>query len=574
MRFNCHTHVFNAKSVFARHTLDILLNRITEWDLPDFVKKALTDQVKNILGKAGEYVDEEKLFRNLLRKISTSRDFKGILEHLSPADSLRVAISGGDALEDYAVEGLVDLLGRMGNALDQGDKDAAETDLKDAIAFLRIALLPSVRHVTEHLMEQLTSKDAVIALMMDITKDGRDRELFEKQLADTSQMVLAYPGRFFPFVAVNSRRPDHFTIMERALTGMGFVGVKLYPSLGYEIDSEEMYKVYAYCEERDVPLLMHCNEGGFYYQDKTRSHSDPKRWKPILRKHSNLKICFGHFGGGQYLAKQRIPSDSWTRTVLDLMEQHEGVYGDISSHTEPMKGGDAQKWYFENLSGLLNDARFRDRILFGTDYFLVRQRLKEKHHWRYFCKHLSETEFRRMAEQNPPDFLGLPKENRHPAWGVRNYVNFIYQHRDALQTTAPAWLKAQVKDQFGASATLPKPSLGALWSWNNKAHAFLYVFLAEGQLGQRAKEKGFAAAGMFKLRELAYWNKGFEPKEIWERKRKAMAENLDSFYRTNGATFEEKFNVKKALQVFENAFNDGTKRVYELGELCDRIYRY
>jgi hypothetical protein len=223
---------------------------------------------------------------------------------------------------------------------------------------------------------------------------------------------------------------------------------------------------------------------------------------------------------------------------------------------------------------LLKDPRYQRRILFGTDYFLVRTRLKEKHHWRYFRDHFSETEFIRISERNPADFLGLPKGNRKPAWNIQNYVGFVYQHRDQLMSNAPTWVKTTIKDRFGASATLPKPSLGTQWSWNNKAHAYLYVFLAEGQLSERQKKKGFDATGMLKMRDLAYWNKGFEAKEIWQRKLKAMAENLDTFCQTNGGSFEDKFNVKKAMKAFEKAFDDSAMYVHDMGELCDKVYRY
>ena len=57
-------------------------------------------------------------------------------------------------------------------------------------------------------------------------------------------------------------------------------------------------------------------------------------------------------------------------------------------------------------------------------------------------------------------------------------------------------------------------------------------------------------------------------------KLKAMAENLDTFCQTNGGSFEDKFNVKKAMKAFEKAFDDSAMYVHDMGELCDRVYRY
>lgn len=574
MRINCHAHIFNAKSVFTSETLEILLRRITEMEIPALVKTELAAQLGKILTKAGDYVDEEAFFRNVVKKVSTSKEFKDVLKTLASNDTLKLELGGGAALQDYAVDGLVRLLEKVGDALSQDDKDAAKADIGDALAFLRIALQPSIRHVTDILMEQLTLQDAVIPLVMDITHDGGDEKLLEKQLSDTSAQVLAYPGRIFPFVAVNTKRTDHFSIMETALNGRGFVGVKLYPSLGYPVNSPEMFKVYAYCEERSVPILMHCSEGGFYYSDETRSNSNPALWAPILKKHPNLKICFGHFGGAKYLTAQKIPASCWTRTILDLTTKFNGVYADIAYHSEPMDGGAAEQNYFKNLSLLLQNPDYRDRILFGTDFFLSRQRLTEKNYWKYFSKHLSENEFQQIAEDNPQRYLGLPGETQKASVPMANYIRFVYQQRGSLLSESPAWLKGAIKDLYGPTATLPKSSLGPKWSWNNKVHAYLYVFLAEGQLSDQQKAKGFDAVGLLKLRDLAYWNKGYEANEIWNLKLKAMAENLDSFFRANGGGYEKKQDSAKAIAALQMIFNNASTYIHEAGEACDAIYYF
>lgn len=572
MRINCHAHVFNAKSVFTRETLEILLRRLTEMAIPDLLKKELVSQLGRLFSKAGDYVDEETFFRTVVSRVSSSREFRDVLKTLAANDVLRLELSGGAGLQDYAVDGLIRLLEKVGDRLNRENRDASGADIGDALAFVRIALQPDIRHVTDILMDQLTLQDAVVPLMMDITHDGSDARLFEKQLADTSALIPAYPGRILPFVAVNPKRPDHFALMQSALNGRGFVGVKLYPSLGFSVDSPVMHEVYAYCAGHGVPVLMHCSEGGFYAKESTRSNSDPALWEPILNRHTHLKICFGHFGGASYLARKNLPAACWTRTILDLMRAHEGVYADIAYHSEPMDGGDAEANYFANLTRLLQDPVYRTRILFGTDYFLSRQRLAEKSYWKYFTAHLSQTDFQQIAETNPQRFLGLPEPGRRMSEPIGNYVRFVYEHRAALLREAPPWLKNAVRDLYGAP--LPGPALGPAWSWNNKVHAYLYVFLAEGQLSPAQKARGFQAAGMLKLRDLAYWNKGFEANEIWNLKLKAMAENLDSFIRANGGSYEKKQNAAKAIMTLQKLFNNAATYIYEAGEICDAIYTF
>ncbi|OEU65194.1 MAG: hypothetical protein BBJ57_05780 [Desulfobacterales bacterium PC51MH44] len=572
MRFNCHSHIFNAKSIFTPYTLDILINRFRNMNLPDAIKDEAADQLIKLFNKAGDYADEERLFRKLLEKVTGTEEFKKILQKLSTNNKLKIELSDPSKIENFAIEKIIGLFNRITDLFDKSDKDAEKADILDFIYFLRIALLPSIRDVTDHLMAEIKKDDAVIALMMDITKDGQGPELFEKQLKDTSDMVLAYPGSVFPFIAINPRRPNHYEIMERAISSMGFVGIKLYPSLGYDVGSPEMRKVYRYCQEKNVPILQHCNKGGFTYGNNAEK-SNPVYWEPILRDYSQLKICFGHFGGDENLVQSPIPNNSWTRTILNLMVQYEGVYADIAYHDDSMKDEAGGTKYFNNLKALLNDNRYKKRILFGTDFFLVRMRIREKNHWKWFEKRFTGPHFKQITETNPLDFLGMPKGNRKPAWNIANYIQFVRMHSDKMKSTAGPWLEKAVIDQFGRSAALPKKSeLAANWDWNNKAHAYCYLFLEEGQLSKYQKEKPFEVIGMFKMRDLSYWEKGAGPSEIWFRVLEAMAEKLDTFFRTNNAEYRNGYNSEKAVSTLKKAFDNGALYLHELAAECSKIY--
>jgi predicted TIM-barrel fold metal-dependent hydrolase len=573
MRINCHAHIFNITSVVTVTTLDILLRRITDLHIPDIIKDALASELEKLFKQAGNYVDEDALMRNVVQRISASSEVKDALQGLAAGNDLNLDLQGGAALQDYAVEKLVDLLGWIGSALGQGDKDAAKADILDALAFVRIALQPSIRHVTDELMDQLAPEDGTVALTVDITSNGENADQFERQLADTSAQVLAYPGRIFPFVAVNPLRTDHFSIMEHALNGRGFVGVKLYPSLGCKVDSEAMKAVIGYCESRKVPLLMHCSMGGFYYSQETRAYADPSCWDKILPDHPDLKICFGHFGGAENLVTGTITG--WTAEILRLMEKFPGsVYSDISFHTEEMAGGDKEQNYFNNLSRLLKNDLYRDHILFGTDFFLVRSRLTEQHYWQYIAKHLSAAEFRQIAELNPAAFLGLPTGTSTAASNIQNYARYVYQQRGSLLAEAPDWLKGTITAIFGPTAVLPPPALGPKWSWNNKVHAYLYTFLTKEQLSTVQVKAGFDPVGRLKLRDLSYWNRGFEAPEIWKQKLSAMAMNLDTYLCANKAQYEQNQSSVKAVGTLEKLFDNGATYIHEAGEACDAIYRF
>jgi len=283
--------------------------------------------------------------------------------------------------------------------------DAGTKSVADFIDFIRIGFLPSIADVADEIMAQTPDGAGIVALTMDITRSDLFEQQFGQQLEDTAAAAARYPGRIFPFVAVNLNRSNHFEYMLKALNTQNFTGVKLYPSLGYEIDSQAMRKVYAYCEKRQVPVLMHCNPGGFYYARKYIEHSSPLHWRAILKAFPQLKICFGHFGGGEGLTGEGLPDETtWTGQILELMKIHAGVFADISYHDDPMPGGPVETRYFENLHALLQKDVLKERVLFGTDFFMNRVRLKDKNYWSYFQQHLGPV-FDTIAGINPQRYL-------------------------------------------------------------------------------------------------------------------------------------------------------------------------
>ena len=86
------------------------------------------------------------------------------------------------------------------------------------------------------------------------------------------------------------------------------------------------------------------------------------------------------------------------------METRPGIFADIAYHDEHMAGGAAEDRYFENLKRLLRKDTIQERILFGTDFFMNRVRLKDKNYLSYFEDHLGR-DFETIAGVNPQRFL-------------------------------------------------------------------------------------------------------------------------------------------------------------------------
>ena len=214
MRINVHGHIFNFRSVFTDKTIRILLNRLGAEGWPDFLVEAAESALRKLL--KGDYFDEQTLLAELVGKLNSSDKLKSYLDELSGAIPGDVQLLAHGNIDDLISGGLRDLLHKLGDFLSRDD-DIAKQNVQDFLAFLLIGIRHSILEVTDTFME-ISGEDAVVtALMMDITDgSGKDEAMFTRQLNDTAEAALMYPGRVLPFVAVNTTA-THFQHMIEAL---------------------------------------------------------------------------------------------------------------------------------------------------------------------------------------------------------------------------------------------------------------------------------------------------------------------------------------------------------------------
>lgn len=413
MRFNAHCHVFNLQSVFTKGTRDILASRLK--GLP----KPLSDL---ILGLLDRFMDRPAGFGAAgaggpgLAALAADAAFTDNMDLLpiEARQALDLALGGKRV-------GIGQARGIFSEILQGSENwDAANIGVEDFAEFLRVALAADMDLVTDHLFEEMDAAlgdepgDRIIApLMMDILSEAPTREelaVFERQKAGTMRQMWRRPGLALPFYAIHPSRPDVVARMKTALENEGFVGVKLYPSLGYQVSLPLLDDVYAYCAANDAPLLMHCNNGGFKASDAYADYCNPLHWRPILARHEKLKICFGHFGGELFFIRSPDnPHAVWNQTITNLMTEFPGrVYADLSFNTGGMENRGVRWSYFYHLGSILAEKAFRPYVLWGTDYFLVLQRVREKNYWRYFRRHIDdEAVFTALTRDNPMRFLGM-----------------------------------------------------------------------------------------------------------------------------------------------------------------------
>ena len=592
MRINVHGHVFNIRSVFTDKTIRILLNRLGAEGWPDFLVEAAESALRKLL--KGDYFDEQTLLAELVGTLNSSDKLKSYLDDLSGAIPGDVQLLAHGNIDDLISGGLRDLLHKLGDFLSRDD-DIAKQNVQDFLAFLLIGIRHSILEVTDTFME-ISGEDAVVtALMMDITDgSGKDEAMFTRQLNDTAEAALMYPGRVLPFVAVNTKRSTHFQHMIEALEKKGFAGVKLYPSLGFDVQSPEMEKVFTYCEANEIPVMHHCNQGGFFGDQASIQFADPAQWLPVLQAHPKLRVCFAHFGGGENLVLPAVPPKSWTAAILKLMETYPGVYADISYHTECMDGGDKQDNYFKNLKSFLAAPKYRDRILFGSDFYLVRQRCREDNLWRYFQIHFADAEWDRLTRANPARFLGLTgsaldglddlgdgsvNKDGGPCANILNYLRWLTVRAQEVGRDPAPWALDLIEKHVAKNVKwLPNP-FGTRWTDNNDAHYYTAIWLNSNLRPEMSVNGDFVRLGSRLVRDLKDYPPESRPANERSGKIRGLAADLYVYLVTaqpkgGGALLEDGVSQVNAKAALANLFADGNLQLNHFGPAVDSLLHF
>ncbi len=461
MRIDCHTHVFNLRTILSQDSLEMIRDRARRELEPPWLGEAVAELGAEMLEDLAGF-DEERLLRRLLDRLGLA---DRVLDEV--ADAAHLGAKKRQLLEDWlnraslsflrrAVSGL---LGRLRRKTQGPNRKS----LANVIDMLRLITRSRIADVADRLLREIPDGGGAVLLALDITRGAGGQDLFDEQIRQTGDLVFLHPGRVFPFYGLDPRRPKPLDRLKKAVEELGYVGVKLYPSMGWTVADPAVAPVYDYCEEHDLPLLMHCNEGGFYAAKQDTRNADPDHWRPILANHPRLKVCFAHFGGGGGLLGQTspIPADHWAAKIVALMEGFEGVCADISAHAAPLKDDNTRRRYFGNLRTLLARAPVGDRILLGTDFWLMRPRLSEAEHWQFFLDNLEPDELDRIGRDNTRRFLGLPDATGVAAEAIGLYADRIADNLDRLRAPAAPWLLELIGQRRGAARRAEIEALAA-----------------------------------------------------------------------------------------------------------------
>ncbi|THK36413.1 amidohydrolase [Ensifer sp. MPMI2T] len=195
----------------------------------------------------------------------------------------------------------------------------------------------------------------------------------------------------------------------RALTEHGFVGVKLYPPMGFRASGnrgpypqrtvdrlgfrpdrhldDALDDLYELCVELDAPILAHgysSNGSGPDYADR----GDPAYWIPVFKKYPSLRVCLAHFGRFDARSEGRkerpLPEGSWEWALGEFIRTNprQAVFADISYFSEALSdksevrgplANSFKRWMKEF------DPR-AEHLIFGTDWIMAGQEQGYEHY--------------------------------------------------------------------------------------------------------------------------------------------------------------------------------------------------
>jgi uncharacterized protein len=278
----------------------------------------------------------------------------------------------------------------------------------------------------------------LLTMDMDYMKAGKAEQDYLQQLEQMADIKEKYQEQVIPFMAIDPRRPNLLELAKKYID-LGFGGFKLYPPLGYYPFDERLDKVYAFAEAEGLPVITHCSPGGIYWHGRitpdmrvhpktgktlagrnnaefARNFTHPANYEYVFEKFPKLKICLAHFGGAEewdkYLenywppeaVEQRLQGKrpqryiSWLSQIIDMMKRYDTLYADISYTAY-------QERFLSVIKVLLNTPKLREKILYGSDCYMVLLDISEKAFSINVRGYMGEEDYHQMAETNPRAFL-------------------------------------------------------------------------------------------------------------------------------------------------------------------------
>lgn len=163
-----------------------------------------------------------------------------------------------------------------------------------------------------------------------------------------AEFVSAAPERLVGFASCDPTQPRYMDELRAGIEGLGLAGVKLGPMYaGFDPRDERCEPVYAYCQERGLPVLFH--SGTTFIRAAPLGLTRPWLFDEVAIAFPELRMVLAHVG------------HPFSEECLVVIRKHPHVYADISAiYYRP--------WQFYNTLIAAQEYHVTHKLLFGTDY--------------------------------------------------------------------------------------------------------------------------------------------------------------------------------------------------------------
>ncbi|MGE0456105.1 MAG: amidohydrolase family protein [Vicinamibacteria bacterium] len=373
-------------------------------------------------------------------------------------------------------------------------QEAEERNLLERFAAYADLMSRPVKAITARMLAELKAVDLFTPAITDMDCWLGDASFYDDRVAEHGALAREdkFKGRVHPIVGFDPVRQhatrlafgagkDHLEQVRKAVEEDGFVGVKVYPPMGYrparnaeyykggakvrrpdgkpvrcklakndksvEVDmtgadlDEAMDQLFKYCVAADVPVMAHCTHHGAEASRGRGYHSDPRFWRTVLTKFNALRLNLGHFGGD-------TGRPSFLPGAVQLAVDFPNVYGDVGAHDLVNPGArSAESYSYEMNSAREEGLDWRKKIMFGTDWHTTYVQASPGayvgRYLKFFDEELSggdasvKTDFR---SANALRFLGLARTAPNNA--TRKRLEAFYKKHELFKldgADAPAW---------------------------------------------------------------------------------------------------------------------------------------
>lgn len=256
--------------------------------------------------------------------------------------------------------------------------------------------------------------DLMLPSMVDydfwLSKGQATHTSLETQVQVMRQLAIVTGGRVHGFVPFDPLRQvafelkhtgeDSISLVQRAVTQHGAVGVKLYPPMGFaalgnaskdgrafwkqdwlpawtdqpnlgeKLDGA-MRRLFKWCQEAQVPLMAHTSESNGPSTDFQKL-TGPEYWQLALEEFPRLRVSFGHFGGSTPVENGLARAQAFAQLMsADSSVAGSAAFADAGYFVEVLSKEPQLlkqvRQLFEETSGK-GDAALVNRFMYGTDW--------------------------------------------------------------------------------------------------------------------------------------------------------------------------------------------------------------